>query len=59
MVSRREKLKLSQSKAQEQIFNLHVKLINQELSAGNLVSFYLFIIYLFIYLFLGGGGLKL
>ena len=35
MVSRREKLKLSQSKAQEQIFNLHVKLINQELSAGN------------------------
>lgn len=36
MVSRREKLKLSQSKAQEQIFNLHVKLINQELSAGNI-----------------------
>ena len=35
MVSRREKLKLSQSKAQEQIFNLHVKLINQELCAGN------------------------
>lgn len=35
MVSRREKLKLSQSKAQEQIFNLHVKLVNQELSAGN------------------------
>ncbi|XP_030647461.1 protein Jade-3 isoform X2 [Chanos chanos] len=38
MVSRREKLKLSQSKAQEQIFNLHVKLINQELSAGLPVS---------------------
>ncbi|XP_052381569.1 protein Jade-3-like [Oncorhynchus keta] len=34
MVSRREKLKLSQSKAQEQIFNLHVKLHNQEISAG-------------------------
>ncbi|XP_066562167.1 protein Jade-3 isoform X2 [Amia ocellicauda] len=34
MVSRREKLKLSQSKAQEQIFNLQVQLINQELSAG-------------------------
>lgn len=38
MVSRREKLKLSQSKAEEQIFNLHVKLINQELSAGLPVS---------------------
>ncbi|KAG5275997.1 hypothetical protein AALO_G00126800 [Alosa alosa] len=38
MVSRREKLKLSQSKSQEQIFNLHVKLINQELSAGLPVS---------------------
>lgn len=34
MVSRREKLKLLQSKAQEQMFNLHVKLMNQELSAG-------------------------
>ncbi|XP_041790926.1 protein Jade-3 [Chelmon rostratus] len=34
MVSRREKLKLLQSKAQEQMFNLHVKLVNQELSAG-------------------------
>lgn len=34
MVSRREKLKLLQSKAQEQMFNLHVKLLNQELSAG-------------------------
>lgn len=34
MVSRREKLKLLQSKAQEQMFNLHVKLTNQELSAG-------------------------
>ncbi|XP_067085793.1 protein Jade-3 isoform X1 [Osmerus mordax] len=39
MVSRREKLKLSQSKSQEQIFNLHVKLINQEVSAGLPVSF--------------------
>uniref|UniRef100_A0A667YKF1 Jade family PHD finger 3 n=1 Tax=Myripristis murdjan TaxID=586833 RepID=A0A667YKF1_9TELE len=39
MVSRREKLKLSQSKAQEQMFNLHVKLMNQELSAGLPVSF--------------------
>lgn len=39
MVSRREKLKLSQSKAQEQMFNLHVKLINQELSAGLPVTF--------------------
>lgn len=34
MVSRREKLKLLQSKAQEQMFNLHVTLVNQELSAG-------------------------
>ncbi|XP_074524289.1 protein Jade-3 [Halichoeres trimaculatus] len=34
MVSRREKLKLLQSKAQEQMFNLHVKLVNQEISAG-------------------------
>ncbi|XP_058886333.1 protein Jade-3-like isoform X1 [Acipenser ruthenus] len=34
MVSRREKLKLSQSKAQEQIFNLQVQLVNQELTAG-------------------------
>lgn len=34
MVSRREKLKLLQSKAQEQMFNLHMTLINQELSAG-------------------------
>uniref|UniRef100_H3A0A1 Jade family PHD finger 3 n=1 Tax=Latimeria chalumnae TaxID=7897 RepID=H3A0A1_LATCH len=34
MVSRREKLKLSQSKAQEQIFNLQVQLTNQELAAG-------------------------
>ncbi|KAM8875232.1 protein Jade-3 isoform 1-T1 [Spinachia spinachia] len=34
MVSRREKLKVLQSKAQEQMFNLHVKLLNQELSAG-------------------------
>uniref|UniRef100_A0AAZ3SF56 Uncharacterized protein n=1 Tax=Oncorhynchus tshawytscha TaxID=74940 RepID=A0AAZ3SF56_ONCTS len=36
MVSRREKLKLSQSKAQEQIFNLHVKLLSQEISAGKI-----------------------
>lgn len=35
MVSRREKLKLSQSKVQEQIFNLHVKLMNQEQAAGS------------------------
>lgn len=34
MVSRREKLKLLQSKAQEQMFNLHVKLVNQDASAG-------------------------
>uniref|UniRef100_H3CZ87 Jade family PHD finger 3 n=1 Tax=Tetraodon nigroviridis TaxID=99883 RepID=H3CZ87_TETNG len=34
MVSRREKLKLLQSKAQEQMFDLHVTLLNQELSAG-------------------------
>lgn len=34
MVSRREKLKLLQSKAQEQMFNLHVKLVNQDISAG-------------------------
>ncbi|XP_057696435.1 protein Jade-3 [Corythoichthys intestinalis] len=34
MVSRREKLKLLQSKAQEQMFNLHVTLIGQEISAG-------------------------
>ncbi|XP_056132117.1 protein Jade-3 [Lampris incognitus] len=39
MVSRREKLKLSQSKAQEQMFNLHVMLMNQEISAGLPASF--------------------
>ncbi|XP_008279491.1 protein Jade-3 [Stegastes partitus] len=39
MVSRREKLKLLQSKAQEQMFNLHVKLMNQEVSAGLPASF--------------------
>lgn len=39
MVSRREKLKLLQSKAQEQMFNLHVKLVNQEVSAGLPPSF--------------------
>ncbi|XP_060723369.1 protein Jade-3 [Tachysurus vachellii] len=38
MVSRREKLKLSQSKVQEQIFNLHVKLMNQEQAAELPVS---------------------
>uniref|UniRef100_A0A8C4F520 Jade family PHD finger 3 n=1 Tax=Dicentrarchus labrax TaxID=13489 RepID=A0A8C4F520_DICLA len=37
MVSRREKLKLLQSKAQEQMFNLHVKLVNQELSAESVL----------------------
>uniref|UniRef100_A0A4W5KSW3 Jade family PHD finger 3 n=1 Tax=Hucho hucho TaxID=62062 RepID=A0A4W5KSW3_9TELE len=42
MVSRREKLKLSQSKAQEQIFNLHVKLLSQEISAGLTVDSMLF-----------------
>uniref|UniRef100_A0A8C7LNH1 Jade family PHD finger 3 n=1 Tax=Oncorhynchus mykiss TaxID=8022 RepID=A0A8C7LNH1_ONCMY len=42
MVSRREKLKLSQSKAQEQIFNLHVKLLSQEISAGLPVDSMLF-----------------
>ncbi|CAL8255606.1 unnamed protein product [Merluccius merluccius] len=39
MVSRREKLKLSQSKAQEQMFNLHIKLLNQEVTAGIPSSF--------------------
>ncbi|XP_047442577.1 protein Jade-3 [Mugil cephalus] len=39
MVSRREKLKVLQNKAQEQMFNLHVKLMNQELSAGLPASF--------------------
>ncbi|XP_067889343.1 protein Jade-3 isoform X2 [Heterodontus francisci] len=34
MVSRREKLKLSQSKVQEQLFNLHVQLMNQQIAAG-------------------------
>ncbi|XP_061680454.1 protein Jade-3 [Syngnathoides biaculeatus] len=34
MVSRREKLKLLQSKAQEQMFNLHVSLTSQDISAG-------------------------
>ncbi|XP_004633620.1 protein Jade-3 [Octodon degus] len=34
MISRREKLKLSQSKIQEQIFNLQVQLLNQESVAG-------------------------
>uniref|UniRef100_A0A674DYL0 Jade family PHD finger 3 n=1 Tax=Salmo trutta TaxID=8032 RepID=A0A674DYL0_SALTR len=42
MVSRREKLKLSQSKAQEQIFNLHVKLLSQEIAAGLPVDSMLF-----------------
>lgn len=40
MVSRREKLKLLQSKAQEQMFNLHVTLVNQELAAGESFSFF-------------------
>ncbi|XP_037104562.1 protein Jade-3 [Syngnathus acus] len=39
MVSRREKLKLLQSKAQEQMFNLHVTLMSQETSAGLAASF--------------------
>ncbi|XP_058515203.1 protein Jade-3 isoform X2 [Ochotona princeps] len=34
MISRREKLKLSQNKLQEQIFDLQVHLINQEIAAG-------------------------
>ncbi|XP_072433053.1 protein Jade-3 isoform X1 [Chiloscyllium punctatum] len=34
MVSRREKLKLSQSKVQEQLFNLHIQLMNQQIAAG-------------------------
>ncbi|KAK7888755.1 hypothetical protein WMY93_024315 [Mugilogobius chulae] len=39
MVSRREKLKLLQSKASEQMFSLHVKLMDQEFSAGIPPSF--------------------
>uniref|UniRef100_A0A3Q3GLH1 Jade family PHD finger 3 n=1 Tax=Labrus bergylta TaxID=56723 RepID=A0A3Q3GLH1_9LABR len=39
MVSRREKLKVLQSKAQEQMFNLHMKLVNQEIAAGLQSSF--------------------
>lgn len=39
MVSRREKLKVLQCKALEQMFNLHVKLLNDELSAGIPASF--------------------
>ncbi|XP_023679754.1 protein Jade-3-like isoform X2 [Paramormyrops kingsleyae] len=34
MVSRREKLKLSHSKAQEQVFNLQVQLMDEELCVG-------------------------
>ncbi|XP_072900251.1 protein Jade-3 isoform X1 [Hemitrygon akajei] len=34
MVSRREKLKLSQSKVQEQLFNLHIQVMNQHAAAG-------------------------
>ncbi|XP_006864298.1 PREDICTED: protein Jade-3 [Chrysochloris asiatica] len=34
MISRREKLKLSQNKIQEQIFNLQVQLLNQEIDEG-------------------------
>ncbi|XP_069319239.1 protein Jade-3 [Eulemur rufifrons] len=34
MISRREKLKLSHSKMQEQIFNMQVQLANQEIAAG-------------------------
>lgn len=36
MISRREKLKLSHNKIQEQIFGLQVQLLNQEVPAGNL-----------------------
>ncbi|XP_011472745.1 protein Jade-3 [Oryzias latipes] len=39
MVSRREKLKLKQSKDQEQMFNLHVQLMDLEVSAGLPPSF--------------------
>ncbi|CAN9500261.1 unnamed protein product [Ophioblennius macclurei] len=39
MVSRREKLKLLQCKAQETMFNLHVKLLNEEMSSGSPASF--------------------
>lgn len=39
MVGRREKLKLLQSNAQEQLFNLHVKLMDQESSVGLPSSF--------------------
>uniref|UniRef100_UPI00398E66A7 protein Jade-3 n=1 Tax=Pristiophorus japonicus TaxID=55135 RepID=UPI00398E66A7 len=39
MVSRREKLKLSQSKVQEQLFNLHIQLMNQQIAAGLPLSF--------------------
>uniref|UniRef100_A0A8D0EAE0 Jade family PHD finger 3 n=1 Tax=Salvator merianae TaxID=96440 RepID=A0A8D0EAE0_SALMN len=35
MVGRREKLKLSHSKAHEQVFNLQVQLINQEIATGH------------------------
>lgn len=35
MISRREKLKLSHNKIQEQIFGLQVQLVNQEIAAGN------------------------
>ncbi|XP_039175563.1 protein Jade-3 isoform X2 [Crotalus tigris] len=38
MVSRREKIKLSHSKAHEQIFNLQVQLINQEIAAETMSS---------------------
>ncbi|XP_032879174.1 protein Jade-3 isoform X1 [Amblyraja radiata] len=34
MVSRREKLKLSQSKVQEQLFNLHIQVMNQHTASG-------------------------
>lgn len=47
MVSRREKLKLLQSKAQEQMFNLHVKLMNQEMSAGELSAILSYVLILY------------
>lgn len=34
MISRREKLKLSYNKLQEQIFGLQVKLANEDIAAG-------------------------
>ncbi|XP_004713250.2 protein Jade-3 isoform X1 [Echinops telfairi] len=38
MISRREKLKMSHVKMQEQIFNLEIQLVNQELASGPSVT---------------------